>query len=244
MIAKEGYRKGVTVQDVVSATGVHQSNIYRYLTTLCDEGWLERDDSFHYRLGRKSLQLSSASLQQIDLRQVAHLHLQRLAEDTHQTIHLSIPCEDQILYIDKVESDGIVQMRSIPGMVAPMYCTAMGKAMLATMTNSTIRKLMLGKLKPRTSNTLITMDTLITDIEATRRRGYSLDNKEFEEGIGCIGAAIYGYDDQNLGALSVSCLLQTLTNDRITILGEKIKLTASQISQSMGCLRDHWNLFT
>ncbi len=244
MIAKEGYRKGVTIQDVVSTTGVHQSNIYRYLTTLCEEGWLERDDSFHYRLGRKSLQLSSASLQQIDLRQIAHFHLQRLAEETRQTIHLSILSEDQILYIDKVESESLVQMRSIPGMVAPMYCTAMGKAILASMTNSTIRKIMQGKLKPRTSNTLVSLDALITDIELTRRRGYSLDNKEFEDGIGCVGAAIYGYDDQILGALSVSCLYHLLTTEKINILGEKAKLTASQISQSMGCLRDHWNLFS
>jgi DNA-binding IclR family transcriptional regulator len=241
IVAKEGSRKGMTLQEVVSALGVHQSNVYRYLTTLCDHGWLERDDAFRYHLGRKSLQLSGASLNQLDLRAIAHVHLQKLADETRLTIHLSIICEDQILYIDKVESESLVQMRSLPGMVAPMYCTAMGKAILATMTNSCVRNLMDGKLKPRTANTLVTMDLLMEDLEKIRKNGYSVDNREFEEGIGCIGAAIYGYDDQILGAISVSSMFQLLNPEKITLLGEKVKVTASQISQSMGCLHDHWN---
>jgi IclR family KDG regulon transcriptional repressor len=244
MVAREGSRKGVTIQEVVSALGVHQSNIYRYLTTLCESGWLERDDTYRYHLGRKSLQLSGASLNQLDLRAIAHVHLQKLADETQLTIHLSIMCEDQILYIDKVESESLVQMRSLPGMVAPMYCTAMGKAILATMPNSLVRNLMDGKLKPRTPNTLVTMDALMENLEKIRKCGFSVDNKEFEEGIGCIGAAIYGYDDQILGAISVSSLFQLLSSGKISFLGEKVRVTASQISQSMGCLHEHWNLNT
>lgn len=242
MVAKEGSRKGVTLQEVVSVLGVNQSNVYRYLTTLCKYEWLERDDSFRYRLGRKSLQLSSASLQQLDLRAIAHVHLQKLADETQLTIHLSIRSEDQILYIDKVECDSLVQMRSYPGMLAPMYCTAMGRAILASLPNSSVCNLMDGKLKRRTPHTLVTIEALLEDLEKTRKRGFSVDNEEFEEGIGCIGAAIYGYDDQILGALSVSSLLRTLNPEKISFLGLKVRKTANQISQSMGCLHDHWTM--
>src|SRR4030042_231522 len=82
MVAKEGSPKGMTLQEVVSVMKVNQSNVYRYLTTLCEYGWLERDDGFRYHLGRKSLQLSGAYLQQLDLRTIAHEHLQKLAEET------------------------------------------------------------------------------------------------------------------------------------------------------------------
>lgn len=54
-IAKEGTRKGVSLQDVASALKFNKSNAYRYLITLCENNWLERDDDNHlYRLGKKS----------------------------------------------------------------------------------------------------------------------------------------------------------------------------------------------
>lgn len=67
-----------------------------------------------------------------------------------------------------------------------------------------------GKLNKRTDNTIITMESLITDLEMTLKLVYSFDNEEKKASIECIGASIYGYDNQVLGAISISALSQVL----------------------------------
>ena len=243
LIAQEGARKGLSLQDVVSTLKINKSNAYRYMSTLCDHGWLERDDdTFHYRLGKKSLQLSGSFLYHLDLRAIARVYLQRLVEETHQTAHISILSNDQILYIDKVESNSPIQMRSFAGMVAPLYCTAMGKAILASKPVKLVRELVDGKLLKKTNNTLTTIHALITDLEKTIQSGYAFDNEENEEGISCFGAALYGFDNEVIGAISISAMTQSLDQDTIEALSTKVRQTASQISQAMGCLQDHWKL--
>ena len=243
LIAQEGARKGLSLQNVVSSLKINKSNAYRYLSTLCDQGWLERDDdTFHYRLGKKSLQLSGSFLYHLDLRAIARVYLQRLVEETHQTAHISILSNDQILYIDKVESNSPIQMRSFAGMVAPLYCTAMGKAILASKPVNQVSELVGGKLTKKTGHTLTTIDELITDLEKTIQRGYSFDNEENEMGISCIGAALYDFNDQVIGAISISAMTQSLDQDTIETFSAKVRQTASQISQAMGCFQDHWKL--
>ena len=133
-------------------------------------------------------------------------------------------------------------MRSFAGMVAPLYCTAMGKAILASKPVNQVSELVGGKLTKKTGHTLTTIDELITDLEKTIQRGYSFDNEENEMGISCIGAALYDFNDQVIGAISISAMTQSLDQETIEAISAKVRQTASQISQAMGCFQDHWKL--
>ncbi len=147
-----------------------------------------------------------------------------------------------IIYIDKIESNSPIQMRSHPGMVAPAYCTAMGKALLATLSDHQVASLVGDDLFQRTPNTITSIAGLIADLDQVRLRGYSIDNEENESGIGCVGAAIFGYDNKAIGAISHSTLIQNLTPETTTIFGNRIMKTAGRISQSMGCPMNHRSL--
>ena len=110
LFSKEENLKGLSLTDVSKKLNINQSTSYRYLTTLCEYGWIEKDEtSYIYRLGNKALQLAGAYLSQMDLRSIAHIHLQKLVEETNQTAHVGILSGDQILYIDKVESNSPLQ---------------------------------------------------------------------------------------------------------------------------------------
>jgi len=243
LLSKEGNIKGLSLGEVSEKLNLNQSTAYRYLNTLLECDWVEKDQStFQYSLGRKSLQLSSAYLSKIDLRSIAHVHLQKLVEETNQTAHLGVLSEDKVLYLDKIESDSPIQMRSFLGMTAPLYSTAMGKAILATKSISFVQQITQNKLEKRTGNTITDINNLLTDLTRISELGYSIDNEENEEGISCFGAAIYGSDNKVLGAISISTVTQKLSDELNSLYGEKVRVAASAISYAMGCINDHWNL--
>lgn len=240
-----GKKKGITLQEITKSLGMNRSNVYRYLKTLVECGWLEYDpETYRYSIGGKPLQIAGASLQQMDLRTVARPFLEDLAEETCLAIHLGVLNEFSVIYIDKVESDSPIQMRSHPGMTAPAYCTAMGKALLATLAPQEVSTLVAETLTQRTPNTIATIEELLADLDQVRERGYAIDQEENEPGIGCIGAALYGFDNDVIGAVSLSTLIQNLTPVNTVVFGKKIMKTASHISQSMGCHKNHWSAET
>jgi DNA-binding IclR family transcriptional regulator len=240
-----GQKKGITIQEITKSLSMNRSKVYRYLKTLVDCGWLEYDpETRRYRIGGKPLQIAGASLQQMDLRTVARPFLENLAEETCLNVHLGVLNQISVIYIDKVESDSPIQMRSHPGMAVPAYCTAMGKAMLATLDPQQVTEQVAEALTQRTPNTIATIEDLHAELARVRDRGYAIDQEENEPGIGCIGAAIYGYDNDVIGAISLSTLIQNLTNENTLLLGRRLMKTASRISQSMGCHNNHWSIET
>ncbi len=96
----------------------------------------------------------------------------------------------------------------------------------------------------RTPNTITTVEELLADLCQVRERGFAIDQEENEAGIGCVGTAIYGYDNNVIGALSLSTLIQNLTSENTLLFGKRIMKTASRISQSMGCHKNHWSIET
>ncbi len=242
-VALVGQKKGVTLQEVTKAMGTHRSNVYRYLRTLVDSGWLVYDsETFRYRIGRKPMQVAGESLQQWDLRDIARPFLEELAHETCLAVHLGVMSDSTIVYLDKVESDSPIQMRSRLGMTAPLYCTAMGKAMLAVYSQLRVSTLVGKDLPKRTKNTITTLDALHENLNRVRERGYSLDEEENEEGIGCVAAAIYDYEDNVVGAVSLSTLIHYLTPGNVDQFAKRVMTTARRISQSLGCHHNHWSI--
>lgn len=233
-VALFGQKKGVSIQDISKSLKMNRSNVYRYLRTLVDNGWIEYDlDTYKYKIGGKSLQIAGASLQQIDLRATARPFLEDLAKESCLAVHLGILNDSSIVYIDKVESNSPIQMRSKVGMTAPAYCTAMGKAMLSSFEFDELKDLLKGNLPKRTKNTITSMNELYDELIKIKQIGYSVDLEENEEGIGCIAAAIFGYDDELVGAVSVSTLIQNLLPN-ISFYSKKVMFCAKRISESMG----------
>ena len=238
-----GQKKGINLQEISKSLGMNRSKVYRYLKTLVNCGWLEYDpDTFRYRIGGKPLQIAGVSLQQIDLRTIARPFLEELAEETCLATHLGVLNENSIIYIDKVESNSPIQMRSHPGMASPAYCTAMGKALLATLPHHQVVSLVSDTLFQRTPNSITSIDALLADLDQIHLRGFAIDLEENEPGIGCVGAAIFGYNNEVVGAIGLSTLIQNLSPENTVLFGSHIMKTASRISQSMGCPVNHWSV--
>lgn len=180
--------------------------VYRIVAALKAEGMLvESHGSGTLLLGPRLLSLAARGWERSDFRKAAQAPLERLRDLLDETIHLAISSGDEMVYIDKLESNRTVRMMSRIGTRVPLHSSSVGKAWLATLDPEALRGILDRlPLPARTRHTLTNRKALERQLDATRERGFSLDIQENEEDICCYGRAIVGRDGRPLGCISVS----------------------------------------
>ena len=228
--------KGMTAVELASSIGVHKTSVYRYLNTLLNAGYIESNGDGHYHLGNKILELGSQKLRRMPLREVAHSFLVKLSAETEKTVHLCVLDGQDVIYIDKVESQQSLPIISRIGSRAPAYCTGVGKALLSGLpTDQAVSLLRETTLEERTPNTITDPIKLLEEIKLTAERGYAIDNGEHEEGIKCFAALIRGYGGETVGTISITGLKREFDNpEEAKRMISTITKTATEISRELG----------
>ncbi len=183
--------------------GLAKPTLFRFLKTLKSLGYVTQSEDSKYSLSLKMLNVGSKALESMDLCEVSRNVIKRLATRFNETVHLAIMVDEKVAYIQKVESKYTIRMYSTIGKQAPLYCTSLGKSLLAWAPNQNdiIERI---NLIPYTKNTIVTRINLELELAKTRERGYSLDNEEHESDIHCIGAPIFDYSGSPVAAISVA----------------------------------------
>jgi DNA-binding IclR family transcriptional regulator len=194
-----------SVRAVAEHLSVHPTTALRILQTLHTWRLVDKRGDGEYRLGATVLDLGQRALESLDLRDVAGPYMRTLSDATGETIHLAILESQRIIYIDKVDSRHPVRMYSRVGIIAPLHCTGVAKAILAFVPPAQQRRMLEGvELQPYTPHTLTTVDALLADMATSRERGYAIDDEEHELGIRCVAAPILHADGSVACSLSVS----------------------------------------
>lgn len=193
-----------TLTDLAVECGMSKSNVHRLLRTLEECGYVRRNpESRTYRATLRLWELGVSIFSRFDLRTYARAHLQKLAEVTEETVHLSVFDGEGVLYLDKV--DGIHAVRTYVniGDRAPAYCSSTGKAMLAYLPDETVRRAA-AKLERFTPNTVKSLAQLRGDLELIRQRGYSETSGEYRAGVLGYSTAIRSPSGEVIGAIGVA----------------------------------------
>jgi DNA-binding IclR family transcriptional regulator len=174
--------------DVCERMSLHKSTAHRALMVLERCGLIERTPENRFRLGLKLYELGSRAVEQIDLRARVHPWFRRLSAQVGETVHLGVLQRTAVVYLDKIEpSNRRTWLASRIGTSNPVYCTAMGKAMLAFLPEQAAADIMarirFTRLTPRT---LCTPEALTRSLERVRRRGFAIDDEEVETGVRCV----------------------------------------------------------
>src|SRR5450830_1164970 len=196
----------LTIAQLSLQSGYPRPTVYRILAALMAEGMvIENPRTKLFELGPRLINLASKSWSKSDLRSAAIDALHTLRDATRETVHLAVPSDNGMVYIEKLESPQAVRMTSRIGTRVTLYSSSVGKAYLAALDDSTgaalLRKV---KMQKFTEHTIIDLPGLQAEISATRQRGYAEDREENEAQIFCVGAAILDRDGQPLACISIS----------------------------------------
>jgi IclR family transcriptional regulator, KDG regulon repressor len=215
---------------------LHKSTAHRLMMVLEQHRLVDKNpDTGRYRLGLKLFELGSKAIAGLDLRRHAKPYLDRLQRELGETVFFCLLDEGQVFYIEKIESQQSVRTACTVGSRAPAYCTAVGKAMLAELTEAEVNQIVRRwGLKAITPNTITTNSALKAELKAIRCRGYAIDNEEKELGLRCVSAAVRGDQGKLLAALSVSGPGFRVTQERVPEIGRAVMQAAMDLSYEFG----------
>ncbi|MDR0602524.1 MAG: IclR family transcriptional regulator [Treponema sp.] len=225
---------GITV--LADRMGLNKSTVYGLVNTLVKREYVEQNpETKRYRLGIKLFEMGFLVQRRMDVRTEARAFGQELSFRYDSTVHLAAFYAFEIVYIDKVDSpDAIVQYSQI-GRRAPMYCTGVGKAILANLPEKD-RETFFGKVSLHrfTKNTITKKEELEREMDKIRKNGYAVDNEEIQPGLRCVAAPIFNHLGYPQAAISVSKHMNTLTEEMQKLIAKDIVCAAQQISRRLG----------
>jgi IclR family transcriptional regulator, KDG regulon repressor len=194
------------VAKLSAASGYPRPTVHRIVAALQTEGLIIASGSANtFGLGPRLINLASHSWERSDLRLAAVDALMALRDITSETIHLAVPSQGEMVYIEKLESPHAVRMASRIGTRVSLTSSSVGKAYLATLAAAEREALLKdAPLERFTEHTLTHLDAVRRELDATAQRGYAEDREENEVSIWCYGAAIRGPDGRAVGFVSIS----------------------------------------
>ena len=225
---------GAGLQCLAQDTDLAKSTVHRLLASLVSLGYAAQDENGRYRLTLKMFELSSGIVNSMDIMDVAKVHLERLAQRTGEAVHLVIRDGQDIVYIYKTES-GPMRMSSRVGLRSPLYCTGVGKAILATLPADEVRNIWQHTTPQKlTTHTIVEFDALQAQLAEVRTNGYAIDDEENELGVRCVAVAIPGVGGRADSAFSISGLAPYMTPERIRRIATLAQDARTDIMADLG----------
>lgn len=228
-------RNGLPLTEIARKAGLSKSSAHRLLQVLLQEGFVTQDGEVsHYRLSLKLLALSSNLIAGLGLDQLVRPLLEELSQATKQTVHLALwdsSVAVYAVYAQKIDPPSSIRMYSQVGKRVPMYCTGLGKAILAFLPEERAKEVVaVEELKRHTPNTITKSTALLEHLSLIRSRGYALDEEEHEEGIRCIAAPLLDQQNRVLGAVSLATLAFRVDKETMLSWWPQLRDCAQQIA--------------
>jgi IclR family pca regulon transcriptional regulator len=222
---------------IVDRLGWSKPAVYRLVRTLETTGALRADpDGRGYVMGPIMITLGQAAVRATRLTEIARPQLERLAAELGETIVLTVLDGDEVVYLDRIESDQILIPRTQIGSRLPAYCTSTGQVLLAGLDDDEVRARLRGRrLRRRAPRTLTTVRALLGRLAETRRRGWAINDEELAVGHRAGAAPIRDHSEQVVAAISVSVPSARVGLDELErFVVERLVPTATAISVALG----------
>jgi IclR family transcriptional regulator, KDG regulon repressor len=225
-----------TLTEIKRMTGFPKTTVFRILKTFENAGFFKYDlANEKYSLGLKFLELGGIVYESLSIRKAAAPHMDALAQNLKAIILLGVIKNDQLLYIDKNESNSIIRVSSRTGLKRPPYFGMLGMTLVAHMDEDE-RKRLLQQYPPTkiTEFTVTNIDEIMRKLDETRRLGYYIEKDEIVEGLLGIGVPIKDYSGNVVAALGATQPAFQIKEGTIEDIIQELLKASRLISKELG----------
>jgi DNA-binding IclR family transcriptional regulator len=225
---------GLGVTEVAGRLEMEKSTAFRLLNSLRLRGYVRKDpENSRYSNGFRLFEMGNNVVQNMGLKEQAFPFLQELSQKTGEAVNLAIRDGKDVVYLDKIESQATIKVDLHIGKRMPMYCTGLGKVLLAFTDPEKVKELLSAEtFVPFTPNTHRDLDFLAEELGQIRKQGYAWDKGEYVQDIVCIAAPVFGTGDNVVAALSVA--LPKFRYDSDPQKYEKTKDHVVEVAEKLG----------
>lgn len=227
--------RGLTAKQVTALSRLPVSTVHRFLANLVTAGFLNRDGEGTHYLGIACFSIGQAAVGQLDIRRLSLPYLRELNQQTRETIHLTVRHGLSAVYVEKLDSPEPLRIHSRIGAAVPLYCTAVGKVMLAYMPADEQERILPElNLKRQTANSVGNLQELKAELYRVRKNGYACDLEENEMHIRCVAAPIWDHNGSVQSSVSITAPTVRMPVTRLRQLAPLIQKAGLQISLELG----------
>ncbi|MBS1879641.1 MAG: IclR family transcriptional regulator [Actinobacteria bacterium] len=228
--ALAGHRQGLGVSELAVEVGLPRTTVHRIVSALQEEDLVSTSATGLARLGPGLLRLAGA--EQLDHRIEIRPYLEELSSRLSETVDLAVLDNDSIVCVDQVAAPQWLRAVSALGSAIPAYCSASGKALLASQPVERVHRLLPERLPKRTPNTITSRAKLDAELKRIRGDGYAVDREEYALGVSAVAAVVR----DNFGAemaLAVAVPMQRFSGREGEIVDALLETTTA-IERQLG----------
>ena len=228
-------QQSVRVSEVAETLGVARSTAHRLLSTLCAHGFVAQVGSRGaYRAGPQLVEVGLAALRGVEVRRVAHPHLEALSAELRETASLIVVQGAKSGFLDSVESMEPLRVASRTGHSLPAHCTSGGKVLLAELSRESLRRIYPDERLPAvTAHTIASRAALEAELEAVRRQGYATNFEGGQVGVSGVAVLVRDPEGRPLAAVAVSAPSARLTDEHAGRYARAARETAARIERGL-----------
>ncbi|WP_248930688.1 IclR family transcriptional regulator [Paenibacillus hamazuiensis] len=227
----------LTLNEICMSLNMPKSSGFELIQTMLAKRFIELDDPRvkTYRLGLAAFETGMAYLSNLEITHLARPVLQELNRQTGSTAFLGMEDKGNVVYLDKAENHSVMRPTAKLGSRRNLHTTGLGKALLAAMPLEKVRYMFSdGEIAGKTPYSKVTLPDILEDIRQTRLRGYSIDDREDNLEMYCIGSAIFDQSNQAAAAVSVASVSSAMTPEREQAIARLVTEAALKISRQLG----------
>ena len=210
-----------------------KSTVHRLLSILVQEGFVERTAGDRYRLSLKLYEIGQEVVSSRVLRQVGHVPLEKLHNDSNEATHLAVLSGPDVVYLDRLESPQMMGLFTRVGRRRSAHATSSGKVLLAYGSQADVDDAIAAGLPRLGPRTITTRTRLIQALAEVRKAGYAISTDEAAPGVVSIAAPIFDRLGACVASVSVAGPLIRMSEDRHDQLVRMVVRTAAEISRAL-----------
>jgi len=233
-------KKEISFSELVRETGLNKTTTKRLISNLVGRGYLKKDpNSKHYRLGLRLFELGGIVFSSFSLREAATYPMSYLRDATGATLLLGVALEDQLVYMDKREGNGMIRISSEIGWRRPLHYGMLGMVLMAFQNQKDVERILRKyPLKAYTSFSIVEKRSFKGRLSKIRKDGYVVENEEAVEGIMGIAVPVRDYSAQVVAALGAALpIAERRTSEEIEELLDLLIRACNEISENLGYLK-------
>jgi len=232
--------KAMRLTDVVNRTGLNKTTAKRLIANLTARGYLQQDpQSKKYQLGMRLFEMGGIVFSSLSLRQAAAYPMTQLQSETGATVLLGVAMEQQLVYVDKREGNGMIRISSDIGWRRPLHYGMLGMVLMANLDLKAVQRILTEyPLEAHTSTSITDDEAFSLRLEQIRVQGYIFEKEEAVDGVMGIAAPIRDYSRRVVAALGIA--LPVSTHGRTNALDHMVDLvknTCETISANLGYMK-------
>jgi IclR family transcriptional regulator, acetate operon repressor len=227
---------GLSLTEIAKILGLSKSTTLATARTLTAHGMLRSiEPGPRYKLGTALIRYGELASKGNALGELCLPILRSVSAATGMTARLAVSQDGYPVGVERVDGPGNVRFHAPLGRREPAHATAAGKSILAMLSRERVAEICQeAGLTRFTEHTITEQDTLFTDLDTVRRRGYSVDDEEEVMGVFCVGAPVFDHQGACAGAISVTGIKHDLPSWRIAEIGQVVRAHADEMSRLLG----------